>query len=474
MTKRFFLSMLLLCAFIVTIAQGNRLSLKQCIETGIANNFDVLQRELQLQSDKVNWKQSKLNIFPDLNAFAGHNYNQGRSIDPYTNSPVTQSFNSSNYGISSNVVLFNGFSIQNNIKRNSLAYQASGMEWQQEKDNLTINIILAYLQVLGNTDLLEQARNQFDLTGKQVERLEILNKDGATRPRDLSDLKGQSAGDQISIINAQNALEVAKVNLSRLMNVPYDKNLTLERIEPGSFAVKYGSAPDSIYRTALQELAWIKAVDLRLQSADKGVKVERGRLFPTLSFGGSAYTRYSSVAYLNQYINTVYAPTTDSTVINNVKYPVYKFRDNFTDPATIGYMDQLDNNLYTSYGFNLSVPIFNSLAQRTRLKQAKINFKSAELTANTARTQLSQDIDQAYVNMTSAADRYKVLLEQADAYGQSFNAAGILFQQGVGNSIDYLTAKNSLDRANINLIIAKYDYVLRIKILDYYQGKQLW
>jgi len=465
---------LLLLAFSLQGYSQTTMTLKQCIETGLANNFDVLQRQLQAQSDKANWKQAKLNIFPDLNASAGHSFNQGRSIDPYTNAPVTQAFNSSDYGISSNVVLFNGFAIRNNIKQNSLSYQASNMEWQQEKDNLTINIILAYLQVLSNTDLLEQARNQFTLSGKQVERLEAMDKEGAVRPSDLSDLKGQYAGDQLSIINAQNALEAAKVSLSRLMNVPYNKDLALEKIEPASFAAKYDNTPDSIYQVALKHLALIKAVDLRQQSAGKGIKAARGQLFPRLSFGASASTRYINTALQNQYINTVYAPTSDTVIVNSTKYPVLRFQDQFTLPAKIAYMDQLDNNLRTSFGLNLNIPIFNSLVQRNRVKQAKIYFKSAELIAKTTRTQLSQDIDLAYVNMTSAADRYRVLLEQADAYNESFRAAGILFQQGASNSIDYLTAKNNLDRTNINLIIARYDYVLRIKILDYYQGKQLW
>ncbi len=139
------------------------MTLKQCVETGIANNFDVLQRQLQAQSDEVNWKQAKLNMFPDLNASAGHSFNQGRSIDPFTNTPVTQSFNSSNYSVSSSVILFNGLAMQNFIRQNSLTYQASKMDWQQEKDNLTINIILAYLQVLSSADQLVQAKNQAEL-----------------------------------------------------------------------------------------------------------------------------------------------------------------------------------------------------------------------------------------------------------------------------------------------------------------------
>jgi outer membrane protein len=157
-----------------------------------------------------------------------------------------------------------------------------------------------------------------------------------------------------------------------------------------------------------------------------------------------------------------------------VKYPVYSFQDNFTPLKRIPYRDQLDNNLYTSFGFNLNIPIFNAFFQKNRVKQAKINLRNRELIAKTTKTELQQSIEQAYVNMTSASDRYKTLLEQVNAYTASFGAAEARFNSGLGNPIDYLTAKNNLDRANINLITAKYDYVLRTRILDYYQGKQLW
>jgi len=472
MNKKNYISVLLILFSLQSIAQTT-MSLKQCVETGITNNFDVQQRQLQIQSDEANWKQSKLNMFPDLNASAGHSFNQGRSIDPFTNSPVTQSFNSSNYNINSGVVLFNGLAIQNSIKQNSLTYQAAKMDWQQEKDNLTINIILAYLQVLSNTDQLVQAKNQSSLSEQQVKRLEVLNKEGAIKPSDLSDLKGQYASDQLAIISIENALQTAKVSLSQLMNVPYNKDLVLEKIEPESFAARYEDTPDKIYQTALQQLALIKAADLRKQSAAKAIKVARGQLFPTLRFSGSAFTNYSSVATQSRFVNTTDQPSTDYVVVNGSQLPVIYKTDNFAS-SKINYNDQLNNNLYTSFGFNLSIPIFNFLQQRNRIKQAKINYKGTELSANTTRTQLSQAIDQAYINMNTASDRYKTIMEQVNAFDESFRAAGIRFNSGVGNSIDYLTAKNNLDRANINLIIAKYDYVLRAKILDYYQGKQLW
>src|SRR5438105_3623760 len=454
--------------------QENRLTLRQCIETGLANNLDVFQSQLQMESDKINMNQARLNLLPDLRGAASQTFSQGRSIDPYSNSPVTQGVSASNFSLNSGVILFNGLSLQNTIKQNSLTFQAARMDWQQVKDNLTINIILAYLQVLSADDQLTQARNQAELSAQQVNRLDILNAQGAIRPSDLSDMRGQYASDQLAIINMENTLEIAKVSLSQLMNIPYRKDITLEKIEPVSFAVKYESTRDEIYQTALKQLGLVKAADLRTQSAEKAVKVARGQLFPTLSFGANVSTAYSSVALQNQYINTTYVPTSDSAIVNNLKYPVYRFQDNFTPYSKIPYRDQLSNNVFTSFGFNLSIPIFNSLLQRNRIKQARITLKNREFIAKTTRTQLGQSIDQAYINMLSASDRYKVSLDQVSAYQESFLAAEIRFNNGVGTSIDYLTAKNNLDKANLSLITAKYDYVLRTKVLDYYQGKQLW
>jgi outer membrane protein len=479
--KKIFLSISVIFFCLATMAQAdstarsqNALTLQQCVETALANNLDVLQSQLQMESSKIDKNQAKLNLLPSLNASAGQTWSQGRSIDPYSNQPVTQNVSSSNYGINSGVVLFNGLSLQNLIKQYSLTYDASKMDWQQAKDNLTLSVILGYLQVLSTEDQLTQSQNQAALSGAQVERLQIMNQQGAIRPSDLSDLQGQYANDKLTIVNTKNSLETAKINLCQLMNIPYNPDMELQRIDLAAFAVRYESTRDQIYQTALQELALIKSVDLKEQSAAKAVKVARGQLWPTLSFGAGVSTAYSSVAQQNQYVNTTYVPTSDSAIGNGMKLPVYRFQDNFSPFAKIPYKDQLDNNVYTSYGFNLSIPIFNSLLQRNRVKQAKITLKNSQYISKTTRTQLGTSIDRAYANMVSAADRYKVLLEQVTAYNESFQAAEIRFNNGVGTSVDYLIAKNNLDRANIDLITTKYDYVLRTKILDFYQARQLW
>lgn len=478
--KKIFLSIGLVFLYFTTIAQADTaarkqtLTLQQCVETALANNLDVLQSELQMESSKIDKDQAKLNLLPNINASAGQTWSQGRSIDPYSNQPVTQNVSSSNYGANSGVVLFNGLSLQNAIKQYSLTYEASKMDWQQAKDNLTLSVILGYLQVLSTEDQLTQSQNQATLSGAQVERLQTMNQQGAIRPSDLSDLQGQYANDRLIIVNTQNALETAKINLCQLMNIPYNPNMELERIDLAAFAVKYESTREQIYQTALKELALVKSVDLKEQSAAKAVKVARGRLWPTLSFGAGISTAYSSVAQQNQFVSTTYEPTSDSAIGNGMKLPVYRFQDNFSPFSKIPYKDQINNNVYTSYGFNLNIPIFNNLFQRNRVKQAKITLRNTQYVAKTTRTQLGTSIDRAYANLVSAADRYKVLLEQVTAYTESFSAAEIRFNNGVGTSVDYLIAKNNLDRSNIDLITTKYDYVLRTKILDFYQAKQLW
>ncbi|MCC7401107.1 MAG: TolC family protein [Chitinophagaceae bacterium] len=471
--KNIFFSLSLIISHILVSGQDQKLSLLQCVETGITNNLQVQQSGLQVQSSEIYWKQAKLNLLPNLNGSISHGINQGKSINPYTNSYINQNITTGSYNLTGGVVLFNGFSLLNSVKQTSLAYQASKMDWQQAKDNITINIILAYLQVLSNGEQLQQAKNQLELSKQQVDRLELLNQKGAINPSDLSDLKGQYSGDRLSIINAQNAMESSKLTLCQLMNIPYNKNMELEMISTESLATKYEDTPDKIYTTALTQLALIRSADLHELSAEKGLKVAKAAFYPTLSFGANTNTNYSSAASQETLINTSTVASNNYVIVNNTQYPVMTQVNNYGSQK-INYGKQLSNNRFTSFDLSLRIPIFNSLQARNQVKQSQLILKNTRIIASATRTQLQQNIEQAYINMTSASDSYKTLLDQVSAYSESFRIAEVRFNSGLGTPIDYLTAKNNMDRANINLINAKYDYVLRTKILDYYQGKPLW
>src|SRR5688500_14550627 len=207
--KKIFFCCCMVAASFISKSQTNTISLKQAVETGIKNNLDVKQRDLQMQVAAINHRQAKANLFPSLDGFANHGINQGRSIDPFTNAFVNQSINYAGYGLNTAVVLFNGLSIQSNIKQNALTYEATRHELQQEKDELTLSIILAYLQALNNEDLLTQSRNQAEVSRQQVERLQILFNEGAIAPAQLYDLKGQLSNDEVAMVDNQNAANAA-------------------------------------------------------------------------------------------------------------------------------------------------------------------------------------------------------------------------------------------------------------------------
>ncbi|MBC7902121.1 MAG: TolC family protein [Gemmatimonadaceae bacterium] len=452
---------------------STRISLRQAVETAISNNLDVKQSDLQSQTAEVNYRQAKSNLLPALNGMASHGINQGRSIDPFTNSFINQRVNFASYGLNAGVLIFSGLGIQNSIRQTNYAYKASRMELQQAKDNLMLSVILAYLDVLSNEELVSQARNQAALSKRQVERLEILNSDGAIPPAQLSDLRGELAGNELAVVNNENALETSKLNLCQLMNIAYRPDFNVEKLSLEEVPATYGNSPDKIYETALNQLSLVKGTQLRKQSAENAVKVARSFFYPTLSLNGGVNTNYSSAAGQNILVSTSDITTNDYVLVNNIKTAVISPQSSFRTDK-IAYNKQLDNNLYTSVSLDLRLPIFNAFQTKNRVKLAKIQLKNTDYIEQTTRIQLKQSIEQAFVNMTSADNRYKVIQGQVKAFSESFKAAEVKFNAGVGTVVDYIIAKNNLDRANINLIMARYDYILRTKILDYYQAKPLW
>ena len=445
-------------------------SLKQCVELAINNNLLVKQTDLAMQSGSVNLKQAKENVLPNLFANVNHGFNQGRSIDPFTNSYINQQFIYGNYSLGTSIVLFNGFQIKNLIKQNALTYEADKMDLQQAKDNLTLNVILAYLQILNNEELLLQSKNQAEVTRGQVERLNVMNEAGAIAPAQLYDLKGQLANDELTIVNNQNALNTSKLTLSQLMNVQYQGSLQLARITADTITLKYESDPKALYDVSVNQLALVKAADLRRQSAKKNVQIAKGIFYPTIGLSGSFNTNYSNAATRDIVQNTQEVASNDYVNLSGSKFPVMTTRTNYSTQK-ISYGDQFNNNYNTAVFLSIQVPILNGFRARNQVALAKLNLKNAEIEAQTVKIQLSQNIDQAYFNMTAAVDRYKTLLQQVADFTESFRTAEVRFNAGAITQVDYLIAKNNVDRARANFISAKYDYVFRTKILDYYQNK---
>lgn len=433
----------MLSVLMVSAQSGNTLSLRRAVEIGLTRNIDVNLRNLNVERAGVSLGRAKGNMVPSVIGSINHNLNSGRSIDVFTNSYVNQEYTSAVYQLNSDVTIFNGFRLWNLLRTAQLDYEASKMEWQAQKDQLTLDIVLAYLQILNDQDQYELARVQTELTQKQVDRLVIMNEQGAILPSDLTDLQGQLAQNKVNEINAKNALVNSRLQLSQLLNIPYDSAMQVERLNLDQFDMNYAASPDSIYSIAMQQLAMAKAPTLRKEANEKYLKAERGNLLPSVSLGGGIATNFSSTG----------------RDANNEK---------------IGYYDQLRNNYNTGVGFSVLIPILNNFNRRNNVKAAKIDLKQTELEEQNTHIRLKQIIERDYVNLVTAKERYQALVDQVAALQQSLGAAEARFNAGASNSIDYLTARNNFDRANVNLILARYNYVIRTKILDYYQGRQMF
>lgn len=476
MYKRFIIAPLLLLNSLQTFAQSKdsvTLSLQECIETAITNNLSVKQSDLAMQRSHIGYNQSKTNLLPNISGSINQGLNKGRSIDPFTNAYINQELNYTNYSLGGNLVLFNGFALLNSIRQNLYAFQASKMDFQQQKDEIAINVMLAYLQILNNEELLKQAYNRVNLSRKQVAQAEISNQEGNIPPSQLSDLKGSLSNDELAVIGSENALNNAKISLAQYMNMPYNANLHVEQLNAEQVASLSQNGPDEIYAISLQTLASVKASSLRTKSAEIGIKMARASLYPSISLNANLFTNYSNAATRNVFTDSATVRTNGYVDINGQRNYVMTNQNNYRQEK-ISYSDQFKNNYSSGFSVGLQLPIFSGWYNRNKIALAKIDLKSAQYVEETTKNRLKQSIDQAYLDVQSSAQRYKTLQKQVEAYTQSFKAAEAKFNAGVGTVIEYSFAKNNLDGTNINLITERYNYILRVKILDYYQGKQLW
>jgi outer membrane protein len=445
------------------------LTIKQCVDLAITNNLQIQQSQIQMEQNGVAFKQSKDNLLPQINGSLQEQANYGRSISNVNNGYVDVQNGSGNYSLNANLVLFNGLSLQNAIKANALYLNASKMDLQQQKDNITLSVILAYLTVLSNQEALDIARKQTEVDSSQVARLEIQNQEGAIPPATLYDLKGQYASDEVGVVNAINALEISKSGLFTLLNVPYQRDANYEMVSMSADVNDLLTPADSIFQIALQTIPNIKATDLRVQSYQKNIAAVRGKLYPTLLLYGNLNSNFSSIA-TSDIPGTGYNQGTGSYVdVNGTPTEVYYPNTLLTQKTSFG--DQVKNNRFQTFGLQLNIPILNYFSARNNVKTAKLNYQNAKVLSNASKNQLQQLVEQAWQNLRSAYGQYKGYLDQVHAYGESFRTAEIRFNAGAITSVDYVIAKNNFDRANTNLSAAKFNFIFRTKILEYYQGR---
>lgn len=455
--------------FLCKLASGQIWDLQKCISHAFEKNLDIQVGQLQLDIAKNNQNQSKLDRLPSLSMDANHNYNLGRAIDPFTNTFSNQSIQTNRFSLSSGITLFNGFRINNNIRRQNLSYQIAGSSLKVVKNNVALSVANAYLQVLFSIQQKKIALKQEERTNVQLNRIQKLYDAGVIDPSQILTLEAQLAQDQVNLVNAENLIKSNYVRLKNLLQIPIEENFSV--LPPESIEIEISNIESltTIYQTAENQMPQIELVEKQAEQANLDIQLARATMLPTLSSFYSLQTVYSQS---NKSI-TDFNPSFDSIgFVNSTNDAVLVQRLNGTYMRT-PYFDQLSNNVGQSIGFSLRIPIFNQLSNRNRWQNAKIQAEIAEKNQENAKNTLRLNVAQAYTDYLNAAASLQASKENQRIQEKNYALIQQRFEAGLANSFDLLLAKNNLESVISNNLRAQYDFLFRKLILDFYQGKAL-
>ena len=468
---RSLLFVLILFPFSVFAQNENTWSLQESLQYAQENNLTLQQAKLNIERYEALYNQSKFSFLPSLNADANHNYNFGRSVDPTTYTFSTGKIITTSIGASSNLILFGGFRKWNTLKQSQFDLQASQYGAAEIFNDIAIDIVQAYLQVLLNQEQLVISENQVTISEAQLQNMERLVRAGSVPEGNLLELEAQIANDRFTVINVKNQLNIALLNLQLLLNLEPSPEFNIEKptFNATDFTVEELESPETIFQQAVNSQPGIKRAELEVASAEKGVDVAKGNYYPTLSLYGSLNTSYSDARTLFEVVpagfDTIGAVATTGELVLR---PAFN-----TQPVAFPFSDQLDENFNQNVGLRLSIPIFNQFQTRTNVTLAKINQNSAQINLAQERQALKTEVYQAHANALASLQQYQAALVSLQAAEQSFDYIQKRYDTGLIRTIEYTVAQNNLQVARFNLVRAKYEYILTNQILDLYKDNQI-
>lgn len=432
--------LLILVFFVLTFIGGysqKTYSLEECISTALHNSQLVRVTDLKLKDAGIEVDRAAAFKLPSASAGIGHGLNFGRSIDPSTNDFINERITRGGFSAQAFQPLWQAGNTKQTIKQYQYAEEAARWTLKNEQENLQLQVTLAYLQVLNAKELAARSSQQELTTMEQLKRLKNLNDQGAILPNLYSDMQGQYALDQMNSLDARQAIKSAKLSLAQLMNVPYQESLevatdaSIEAIDQLTF--------DNVnFDQAYIQHAMVKSSEFQIKSAEASLLAAKAERYPSLGLGADFGSNYSSAYRLQG---------------DKVTYP-----------------KQLSNNFNYATYLSLNIPILNNARVRSNTRKAENAIELAQVNTEYARTFVQQKIEEARLLQANAVERYKVIQSQVDAFSESFRVEEARFNAGAIHSVEYLIAKNNLDRAQNQLISAKFEIAFRNKILEYYAG----
>jgi outer membrane protein len=421
------------------------ITIQQAVERMLQNNLNIKQSSLDALTAETYLQQSRADLFPTVNGGLDNSFNFGRSLNPATNQLVTQNFFSGNGSVTTSVDLFGGFAKINQIRQNRILLEAGYSAVEKTKNDLILQVVTSYFQVVFNEDFLKASQEQLVVAQQTLERENALFDAGNKTVADVSQAKAQVATAELNVTNAQNQLTISYLTLSQLMEMRSETGykVVAPTVQDINDAQKSYNV-DDVYTSSLSLFPDVKLARLNREAAEKGVAVAKGRLLPTISLGGGIGTRYS--------------------------YDLASQNGQFGVPDA-HLFDQVNNNFFQNIGLSLRIPIFNGLSAKSNVRRAKISYQGYIIQEQLIKNNLNKVIAQAVADLRAADSRYRSTLNTFNAQKDAFTVIEERYNVGLVNSLDYNTARTNRNKAEIDFIQAKYDLLFRSKVIDYYLGK---
>jgi outer membrane protein len=451
-------------------------TLRECVDYALESSLSVKRSELDVEVSRIDYNLAKWSMIPSLNGSASYGLNWGRSINPVTNLFTTQEIRSNQLAAQSSVTLFNGLRIQNEIKQNRYNLDASQADLENIRNDVIINVVTLYVNVIFNKELLDNARLQLRSSEAQLQRTRVQVELGALPMSDQLNLEAEVASNELNVVNQENALALSLLQLKQAMQLPATAELDVEVPELTVEDLMLDVTREEVFQTALRVMPEIRAADLRVEGWEHGIKAARGNLYPRLSLFGSLTTNYSSASDGPHFV-----PSGDDMipVVQEIGYVEGTgqrvLTNTFETPGTIeetyGRRQQFEDNLFRSLNFSLQIPVFNGMQARSAYQRSIIARNQAELNRADVRNILRQEVETAYNDAVAAQKTYQSAQQQVAAREEAFRSIQARYNSGASNYFEYQLAENQLFQARSDLSRAKYNFIFRKKILDFYQNK---
>lgn len=439
--KFLFLGFILLLGSVTVTAQQKAWTLEECISHALQNNIRIKQQEIMTKYQLSALEQSKLSLLPTINGSASHNYAFGRALDETTYEfTENETVQSNNFYAGSNVTLFHGLVNYNTIQKNKYQLLASEQDLERFRDDISLSIALAYLQILLNQELVTATEAQVDLTRQQIERTGKMVEAGSVARGNLLDIEAQAAREELQLVNVQNQLTLSLLTLAQMLELPTadDFAVAVPVITLDDEAVN--GNPLAIYSIAEKTRPEILSAEYQLKSAELDLAIARGGRSPRLSLGASASTGYSDKR------------------VKPVTFEAYPFGE------------QLNDNLNYGLGFSLNIPIFNGWQVNTGIRNSKLGIENSQYTLDNTKKELYKSIQQAFTDATGALKKYNVSQKAVASMEEAFRYAEQKLEVGLVTAVEYSQSKTQLLNAQSEMAQAKYEFVFKTKVLDFYRG----